>query len=306
VLTVAEDWRPDYPLTIEQVSAIAERYLPVSWPPEIAYLGDGCDFDAYRVNEFVLRFPKREEYVQHYFNEVKLLDRLSELGHPWIPKYIGIWEEQNVYPYPFGAYPLFPGTTGHRQPYILTDCDIERFSEFLQIVHTIDEQKLAKWGIPTVDYEWSPKDQSKQIEEDLRWLVSNNTLQNVEILSKLYDSVIVPQAFGQKTLTHSDLLPEHIIVNPQEYRVVGVIDWADSMLGDPAADFVGLYLWQGREVTEKVLERYSGDLGKDLWTRVRFNAYRCIVGELRYGIERQRQVYIDGAMRWLRNFEADS
>jgi hypothetical protein len=78
------------------------------------------------------------------------------------------------------------------------------------------------------------------------------------------------------------------------------------MLGDPADDFVGIYLWQGRNITERVLQQYGMDLGANFWIRLRFNAYRCILGELRYGIERQRQAYIDGAIRWLRNFEADS
>ncbi len=303
---MAKDWKPDYPLTIEQVSLIASRYLPVSGRPEIAYLGDGCDFDAYRVNEFVLRFPKREEYVQYYFSEVKLLDRLSESGHPWIPKYIGIWEDRSLYPYPFGAYPFLPGITGHSQPLIMTESDIGRFSIFLQILHTIDEEKLAEWGIPKVDYEWSAIEQNELIEEDLAWLITNNPSHDVEILNKLRDSVKIPEVFGKKVLTHTDLLPEHIIVNPQENRIVGVIDWADSMLGDPVADFVGLYLWQGRSITERVLEGYGKNLGANFWERVRFNAYRCIVGELRYGYERQRQIYIEGAMRWLRNFEADS
>lgn len=303
---MAENWKPDYPLTEEQVTAIAKRYLPLAGTPAVQYLGDGCDFDAYRVNEFVLRFPKRNEYIPYYYNEVKLLDKLSEYGHPWIPKYVGLWKDLSLYPYPFGAYSYMSGTTGHSMPYKMCQRDVELFVNFLEVIHSIDESKLVEWGVLAGDYVWDISDKLETIRDDLAWLSENYRTEETKILIRLRDTVANTQISDVRVLTHTDLLPEHIIVNPLEGNIVGVIDWADSMLCDPAADFIGLYLWQGREITEEVRERYGRDLGQNFWERIRFNAYRCMLGELRYGLERQRQTYIDGAIRWLRNFEADS
>lgn len=303
---MAFEWSSDYPLTIEQLSVIASRYLPITSTPDIQYLGDGCDFDAYRVNEFVLRFPKRSEYVPYYYNEVKLLDKLSEYGHPWIPKYVGLWEDTSLYPYPFGAYPYLAGVTAHNKSFKMSPDDVRSFIEFIRIVHSINESKISEWGVLAGDFVWSVTEQVALIEEDLAWLIANHRSSDVDSLVQLRSTVVTPEPYQGKVLTHTDLLPEHIIVNPQDNKIVGVIDWADSMLGDPAGDFVGLYLWKGRRIAEQIYEGYGKEVGGNFWERVRFNSYRCIIGELRYGLERQRQNYIDGAIKWLRNFEADS
>ena len=39
-------------------------------------------------------------------------------------------------------------------------------------------------------------------------------------------------------LTHSDLLPEHLLVH--DGRLAGVIDWGDARIGDPALDYAWL------------------------------------------------------------------
>jgi aminoglycoside phosphotransferase (APT) family kinase protein len=42
----------------------------------------------------------------------------------------------------------------------------------------------------------------------------------------------------EPVLTHSDLLPEHMLC--RDGRLVGVIDWGDARVGDPALDYAWL------------------------------------------------------------------
>jgi aminoglycoside 2''-phosphotransferase len=41
-------------------------------------------------------------------------------------------------------------------------------------------------------------------------------------------------------LVHADLGPEHVLVVPDSGRLIGVIDFGDARVGDPAIDFTGL------------------------------------------------------------------
>jgi aminoglycoside 2''-phosphotransferase len=57
-------------------------------------------------------------------------------------------------------------------------------------------------------------------------------------------------------VTHGDLGPEHVLVTPSG-DLVGVIDWGDVGMGDPAADFAWM-LHAAPSVGERALAAYGG------------------------------------------------
>jgi aminoglycoside 2''-phosphotransferase len=57
---------------------------------------------------------------------------------------------------------------------------------------------------------------------------------------------------------HGDLGVEHILIDPGRDCLVGVIDWGDAQVGDPALDFTGLLASCGAEFVGQVLESYTG------------------------------------------------
>ena len=68
---------------------------------------------------------------------------------------------------------------------------------------------------------------------------------------------IPPEPEGrQNGLAHVDLGSEHIL-RDSENKQVNVIDFSDWMIGDHALDSAGV-VGYGREVTERVFERYRG------------------------------------------------
>ena len=88
---------------------------------------------------------------------------------------------------------------------------------------------------------------------------------------------------------HRDLSGDaHILCDTQVNRVVGIIDWEDACIGDPAIDFTGL-LWDcGRDFTERVLGHYLGQGGRlDPAFRCRTRFYREIgsLHAILYGLE---------------------
>jgi aminoglycoside 2''-phosphotransferase len=71
-------------------------------------------------------------------------------------------------------------------------------------------------------------------------------------------------------LIHGDLGVEHILVDPDLDCLVGVIDWGDARVGDPALDFTGLLVSCGAKFVRQVLESYAAPLDGRFWERMAF------------------------------------
>jgi aminoglycoside 2''-phosphotransferase len=86
-------------------------------------------------------------------------------------------------------------------------------------------------------------------------------------------------------LIHGDLGVEHILVDPDSDRLMGVIDWGDARVGDPALDFTGLLASCSAEFVSQVLEFYAIPLDGRFRERMAF--YRDIIPFhlMRYGLE---------------------
>jgi aminoglycoside phosphotransferase (APT) family kinase protein len=62
-------------------------------------------------------------------------------------------------------------------------------------------------------------------------------------------------------LVHRDLVPEHVLVD--EGRIVGLIDFEDATVGDPAIDFAGLFDLLGPDRIERLLAAYGRPVDRD-------------------------------------------
>ncbi len=56
---------------------------------------------------------------------------------------------------------------------------------------------------------------------------------------------------------HADLGTEHVLVDAATSRPVGLIDFEDATIGDPAIDFVGCYADLGPAGTAEVIAAYG-------------------------------------------------
>ena len=81
-----------------------------------------------------------------------------------------------------------------------------------------------------------------------------------------------PRSCRRQSPSRADLSPEHVIVDAATGHVAGILDWTDTILGDPARDFVFLVTWRGWEFAEDVLRRYPHAVDRDFRERLRFMA----------------------------------
>lgn len=75
---------------------------------------------------------------------------------------------------------------------------------------------------------------------------------------------------GQPRLIHQDVGVDHLIVDPSTGRLAGILDWTDTILGDPARDFVFLVIWKGWDLAEETFQSYAHHVDQAFRERLRF------------------------------------
>ncbi len=90
-------------------------------------------------------------------------------------------------------------------------------------------------------------------------------------------------------LLHSDLNAEHILLSAAGDRVEAIIDWTDAVIGDPAHDFAGLWVWQGQRFVDQVLQHYAGPVDEDFCSRIRLYGICGAFSDFSYGVQAGRE-----------------
>ena len=90
----------------------------------------------------------------------------------------------------------------------------------------------------------------------------------VRQVSEWWDAFLKDERMEQydPVVRHGDLWYEHVLVDDSEINVVGVLDFEDTAIGDPAVDF-STQLYLGRDFARLVLDAYRRLGGAvDRWT----------------------------------------
>jgi aminoglycoside 2''-phosphotransferase len=104
----------------------------------------------------------------------------------------------------------------------------------------------------------------------------------------------------QPALIHRDLSGEHILFDPGQGCITGIIDWEDAAIGDPAFDFTGL-LDYGSEFVQGVLSAYGGPRDGGMLDRCRFYYGIGPCYEVLYGLDCALPQHVAAGLKGLRD-----
>lgn len=178
---------------------------------------DGYDYRVLVLDDtWVLRIPRRPEVVRALETEAALLPALA----PALPVRVPAFEHVSSEP-PFVLYRLIEG-----EP--LRD---EEARPFLEALHRFDATGLP---VPREDWLESYRRQAAEFRRVVLPLLDVDERPRGEALLGEVETLV---GF-EPALVHGDLGAEHL--RCRDGRLVGVIDWGDARVGDPAVDYAWL------------------------------------------------------------------
>lgn len=255
-------WDADRELTVAQATRAIGSQFPDIAANAVQPIGSGWDNDAFVVDDhWIFRFPRRRDVADQLDKERGLAPivarALSDLGIA-VPTMSLSGEPCDDFPYRFTGYPRLPGVAADQLPEDRIDTAVvaEALGAALAALHSIPVSEVADLGLD-VDAD-GPKQWLKEAQRAADDPSNVETGEVAECVAWLASSPIVPERYsGELRLLHNDVCPDHILVDSEKHRVVGLLDFGDASFGDPALDFVVLPSWLGWEKTERVLCAYA-------------------------------------------------
>lgn len=249
-------------------------------------------------NEYVFRFPRREETRQQFLKEIKLLPELKKILSYPIPNFEFIHLVQQELAQSFVGYHKLPGVPLEHE-IARSRRIVVQLGTFLSELHHFPVREAVRLQIPLA----SPQDWRQNYLDFYKWVRSHcfPKMQVIEIshFRALWEDYLEDEnnfAF-QPVLIHGDLASEHILYDPNRDSLSGIIDWGDARIGDPALDFVGLYITGGEDLVRHIMDIYQGACVDTFWQRIKF--YRAIFPfyEIQYGFMTQQEPFIQHGLR---------
>jgi aminoglycoside phosphotransferase (APT) family kinase protein len=180
----------------------------------------GWDYKVLIVDDtWVMRWPRHRLAVAEIEQEVALLPVLAPLLPVEVPQFEYVSREPWLV-----AYCLIRG-----EPLVAEDPDGVR--AFLEALHAVDVD-----SVPAPRPDWL-ETYARQADVFRRVVLPRLDPDERPRGEALLAEVETLTDF-RSALTHSDLGPEHLLVRDE--KLVGVIDWGDARIGDPAIDYAWL------------------------------------------------------------------
>ena len=249
-------------------------------------------------NRFIARFPdkslRNEKGAQLIKNEIDILKLLSTYISFKIPK--PLYYSLNI-ENPFMVYEKIPGISLSRCFNEIKSSKKQKIAfqiaDFLSDLHSLrlDESSKLKSLSPEkyCDY-WKNicSEMKKEIfpklkSEQKRWL------------NKIFSNFLDDKQNFKFTpcVIHGDFDTSNILVDPNRSNITGIIDFEESSIFDPAADF--LFYDEGDKFLTHIVDNYKGIKEESFLNRMKFLFCRTCVPYFQFGLKQNRMdVYSEG------------
>lgn len=282
------------------VRDVLRRHLPVVPVETVEALGAGRDNAAYEVNgALVVRFStepdpsRRAELVEQEGELLDLVSAVSPLPVP-VPRFVDLEAGCIAYDKLLGTplLELAPVSVLRH-----TDRLAGALGEFLAALHELALDRMAR----LVDPDEVP------LTEWLREAAAYHATLAEEVppsrrpAVRRFLAAEPPAADYEPVFSHNDLGIEHVLVDPETWRITGVIDWTDAAIVDPAFDFGKLHRDLGPSALGTALRHYGGDTTR-LAERAEFYARCTVFEDMEHGFATNQYAYVDkcrASLDWL-------
>jgi aminoglycoside phosphotransferase (APT) family kinase protein len=303
----APEWTAERLVDAAQAAQLVGRQFPQLRGARVELIATGWDNTVYLVDgSWVFRFPRRTIALDGVRREIELLPRLAPalpLPIP-VPEFVGAPSES--YPWPFWGGRLLPGQelADAELPDAAREPAAAQVGRFLRALH--DPGRVIEVGADLpVDpmNRGNPAVRAPIARDWLARLARRNLSPPADIERLLTAAERLGPPAAAPVVVHGDLHIRHLLVDAGQ--VVGVIDWGDLCLADPAVDLSLSYAALAGPARAALLSAY-GPVDAERELRARVLAVFLCAALADYAVAEQRPRLLREAVAGLRRAVAGS
>lgn len=269
----------------------------------IRKIGEGWDNQVYlaevKGEKLVFRFPRREIGIRLLKREIALLPKLASLFGLSIPNPKYVCQGTEAYPHVFYGHQLIEGVSGCRvkltMPQYRTAAEV--LGRQLKALHALDPElfKTSEDDLSPVFDRSDVKNCSDMFLARRERVVGKFDLAPYnKLLDEIYHEALAYKPIRDHfSVIHGDLYNRHLIFNGAN-KLVGMIDWGDSCINDPAIDTSIMYQFFPKKVHADFLNAY-GKISEESLKYSKFWAAYYAVTLLWYGMDRDDRPLIESS-----------
>jgi aminoglycoside phosphotransferase (APT) family kinase protein len=263
----------DVPLDAAIVAELIASQFPDLADAPVRPFGHGWDHNLFTVgSDWIFRFPKRADRVDWLVREIEINGLVASALGSRTPVFDHIGTASASFPYPFAGYRRLPGVGADERPPGDAAGLAADIAGVLAALHRIDPGLIPPTPAAWERESWANlRNELADQADAVRPLLDKDLLAQAE--PYLTGSIPEPAQDGPRRFIHNDICAEHLIVEPDSGRLVGLIDLTDSMVGEVVLDFVGLIAGVGGyDFIFQVAAGYDLPLGASFWPKLEWLA----------------------------------
>lgn len=205
-------------------------------------------------NKYLFRFPRNDEAYKAVNKEYKILKILNKKLpiNIKVPKYI--YSSLND-DYPFVGYAMIQGDFLTEDVFNSLDESkkdniLNNMAIFLNVLHSVDYKELGLEPVNSIEWYKDLFDRVQKI--CFKYFVHNLKEKTIQLFNIFFNDESMHNY--EPTLVHGDLSEDHIIITSDG---VGIIDFGDLMVFDPAYDLIWAYICDV-DFYNKLFKKYTG------------------------------------------------
>ncbi len=185
-------------------------------------------------NAYVFRFPRHEYYRTGLLCEIRLLSALQKASTVCLPEYRFLPRSGK-----FGGYQMLQGRD--LRPSLFRQLSrptqenvVVQVADFLSTLHALPATILARPDGTIPDRQGDPRFSDCDFERRLPYFQGRVDRQLVNAMARFFATPNAPTPTVQ-CVVHGDLVQNHLLLDL--HNRIGVLDFGEAGLGDPAWDF---------------------------------------------------------------------
>lgn len=237
---------------------------------------------------WIFQFPRSDDVAANH----RFSDALAEVVEFEVPiqTWSGRWADR-----PFFGYEKLSGRPLDTAAFDRSEDLSRRLASMLSQLHSFDADRARTLlGVEGTRRDWGRRYENLESESvsRLAGIVSPETMRHLGegfagLRATGFEFTPVP--------VHGDLGADHILIDDGSDELVGLIDFEDATVGDPAIDFVGFWITLGSRRTQQILTHYPHTAGPDFIARLKAYYWIGSLHAVLHGLDRcDEEIIADG------------